>query len=614
MSTIKHKRSITPGAVPQLAEFDVGEILINSYDGKAFIKRTTSGGSSIVEFRNTRSNVRATGQTGEENVSESGIRAALNELSDGIIPNYFVTNLAEFIVAYNAIRANYQGGNIYITGDIVMSSDLLLDLRGISIIGSYCRWRHYNGVAENPPASSVYKIIITRGSPTFRNITFYGSSGQSSIDMGAGTSRLFMAYNTVYTSEIVAVNFEGCNFYDVIGGNVSPVIDVPCNMALNAGITFNFRNCIVSSHNNGQMMEYSPFLITHSFDNPSTTNIRVSVSGHEVGSNTIKSTSRGFDFIAQNQGTSFAFHHDETAYTLAEHITETNVITEALLTSNYELSGLDDNGYMLITAGGTIYRVNANQFINAVIGGSGYTHPSGFTSQPSLSPLPGLEVISQITVNNEGHITGIVTKTLDVDKYEKFRIAFQDGALNGYSDCVGANGTLPPGSSRGLKLVAGSNISFSPNIDLQGLLNITISSAPSSPTGIPYFSQALLSSMSPIAANTWVSVTGLYIALDNAGTYLINAQVHLYRSGTGTHLVAARIYTPSGSASAAEAAPPSLSVNRLSLHLSAIVVVSGKSWVDLQVWCNTAAAWGVSGSTISSSQAGATQMNVIKIG
>lgn len=40
-----------------------------------------------------------------------------------------------------------------------------------------------------------------------------------------------------------------------------------------------------------------------------------------------------------------------------------------------------------------------------------YVHPIGFTNQP-LTPLNGANVISQITISNEGHVTGVQTREL----------------------------------------------------------------------------------------------------------------------------------------------------------------------------------------------------------
>ena len=44
------KRSATLGAVPSVSDLALGEIAINTYDGKMYTKKTVSGSSSIVEF------------------------------------------------------------------------------------------------------------------------------------------------------------------------------------------------------------------------------------------------------------------------------------------------------------------------------------------------------------------------------------------------------------------------------------------------------------------------------------------------------------------------------------------------------------------------------------
>lgn len=47
--TIKLKRSATPSAVPSTAQLDLGEIAINTYDGKLFIKKD-DGTESVIEI------------------------------------------------------------------------------------------------------------------------------------------------------------------------------------------------------------------------------------------------------------------------------------------------------------------------------------------------------------------------------------------------------------------------------------------------------------------------------------------------------------------------------------------------------------------------------------
>jgi len=48
--TIKLKRSATPGDAPTLLQLELGEVAINTYDGKMYIKKSVSGTESIVEI------------------------------------------------------------------------------------------------------------------------------------------------------------------------------------------------------------------------------------------------------------------------------------------------------------------------------------------------------------------------------------------------------------------------------------------------------------------------------------------------------------------------------------------------------------------------------------
>ena len=52
--TIKLKRSSTTGNVPTSSQLDLGELAINTTDGKIFIKKDVSGTESIVEINEVR--------------------------------------------------------------------------------------------------------------------------------------------------------------------------------------------------------------------------------------------------------------------------------------------------------------------------------------------------------------------------------------------------------------------------------------------------------------------------------------------------------------------------------------------------------------------------------
>ena len=48
--TIKLKRSSTSGRIPTTSDLELGEVAINTYDGKMYIKKSVSGTESIVEI------------------------------------------------------------------------------------------------------------------------------------------------------------------------------------------------------------------------------------------------------------------------------------------------------------------------------------------------------------------------------------------------------------------------------------------------------------------------------------------------------------------------------------------------------------------------------------
>ena len=49
--TIKLRRSATAGATPTTSQLELGEVAINTYDGKMYIKKNVGGTESIVEFQ-----------------------------------------------------------------------------------------------------------------------------------------------------------------------------------------------------------------------------------------------------------------------------------------------------------------------------------------------------------------------------------------------------------------------------------------------------------------------------------------------------------------------------------------------------------------------------------
>lgn len=70
-STIKIKRSAVAGKVPTTTDLDLGELALNTYDGKLYTKKSVSGVESIVDLSGTGSGV-TDGDKGDITVSGSG--------------------------------------------------------------------------------------------------------------------------------------------------------------------------------------------------------------------------------------------------------------------------------------------------------------------------------------------------------------------------------------------------------------------------------------------------------------------------------------------------------------------------------------------------------------
>ena len=49
-STVKHIRSAVAGRVPTTSQLELGELGINTTDGKLFLKKSVSGTESIIEI------------------------------------------------------------------------------------------------------------------------------------------------------------------------------------------------------------------------------------------------------------------------------------------------------------------------------------------------------------------------------------------------------------------------------------------------------------------------------------------------------------------------------------------------------------------------------------
>lgn len=76
-NTIKMRRSATQGAVPTTAQLSLGELALNTYDGKLYAKKSVGGVESIVELSG--------GGSGGDTVSITSSAADVLSVASGAI-------------------------------------------------------------------------------------------------------------------------------------------------------------------------------------------------------------------------------------------------------------------------------------------------------------------------------------------------------------------------------------------------------------------------------------------------------------------------------------------------------------------------------------------------
>ena len=76
-NTIKVKRSAVAGKVPAVGDLQLGELAINTYDGKLFLKKNVGGIETIVDV---------TSSTHTHDISNvTGLQSALNSKADASV-------------------------------------------------------------------------------------------------------------------------------------------------------------------------------------------------------------------------------------------------------------------------------------------------------------------------------------------------------------------------------------------------------------------------------------------------------------------------------------------------------------------------------------------------
>ena len=117
-NTLRHKRSTAPGGVPTTAALSLGELAINTYDGKLYLKKNVSGSETVVEVGA---------------ITSGGVTAALG---------YTPANKA----GESFTGAISVAGSITATGDVTAYSDASLKTDVVTIADALDLVRQMRGV------------------------------------------------------------------------------------------------------------------------------------------------------------------------------------------------------------------------------------------------------------------------------------------------------------------------------------------------------------------------------------------------------------------------------------------------------------------------------------
>ena len=205
--TIKLKRSAVSGNVPSTSDLELGEIAVNTYDGKVFIKKD-DGSASIVEVGaadNTK--LPLAGGTMSGNIDMGG-----NTIS----------NVGSFTID----DVNFNGSSLTDAGNFTMDigGDLTIDVDGADILlkDDGTEFGRFSRVTSDfvIKASASDQDLVFKGvdaSSTITALTLDMSDEGAAIFNGHGTFNDTVTINSTSTGALtIAGNTGGINF---TGGN-----------------------------------------------------------------------------------------------------------------------------------------------------------------------------------------------------------------------------------------------------------------------------------------------------------------------------------------------------------------------------------------------------------
>lgn len=201
-STIKIKRSAVEGKTPTTGQLELGEIALNTYDGKLYFKKSVNAVETIVALQESTSNTLTIDSSGFTNSSANNIAAVLDDL-DTAINNILANVLTKDNSTYYAPTAAYHPATkAYVDAQVAQSTQVDDTV--------------YSAVTN----STNTRILST--APITKTIRYYVQAVHEDGYVYASEINILYDNNDIYVSEHSIINTYGAdliNFSAILLGN-----------------------------------------------------------------------------------------------------------------------------------------------------------------------------------------------------------------------------------------------------------------------------------------------------------------------------------------------------------------------------------------------------------
>ena len=130
VNKIELKRSAVPGKVPTTSSLDLGELALNTYDGKVFLKKD-NGTQSIVELATTSGSITSASYAATSSFAQNLTVAGTITAQQLIVQT--ITSSTEYITGstrFGSIASNTHQftGSVLVSGSITVSGSVINNL------------------------------------------------------------------------------------------------------------------------------------------------------------------------------------------------------------------------------------------------------------------------------------------------------------------------------------------------------------------------------------------------------------------------------------------------------------------------------------------------------